>query len=191
MRPIYSVVAAVATLLGAAAVDNQNSGSPLAIQIASAQRVVPVTLEEMVTDSEKIFSGICTKIEEFKKDPKAKVSSIEFTFKIAEGLKGIMGGETKFKQYNGKEIRIPGYNVGEKYILFLSAPSPNSGLTAPVGLQQGCLSVYKKDGQKGEFINYKGNEIKYEDFRNTIQDIVAINEALKQDLMDKQKKDKK
>lgn len=191
MKPIYSVVAAAATLLGAVTIGNQNSGSPLAIQTASAQRVAPVTLEEMVADSEKIFSGTCIKIEEFKKDPKAQVPSVEFTFKITEGLKGVMGGETKFKQYNRKELIIPSYMVGEKYILFLSPPSERSGLTAPIGLQQGCVDVYKKNGEKGEFVNYKGNEIKYEHFVNTIKDTLVINEALKQDLLDKQKKNNK
>ena len=180
MRPIYPIVAA--TLLGAViAGSNDGTNRPLVeVQTAAAaDQIRPITLEEMIADSEKIFAGACTKIEEIKKDPKAGVNVVEYTFNVTKGIKGVMGCETKFKQYTGivKNL-VPRYEKGQTYILFLSPPSPNSGLTAPVGLQQGCLHVYKKDGK--ELVLHEGKEIESGQFINTVKDIL--------DKLNKQKK---
>ena len=166
--------ALAAALLGAATIGNQKSGSPLAIQAvaANAQNINgdPLTLEEIIANSETIFSGVCTKVEKFEKDPKTKLSTIEFTFKIAKGFQGVMSGETKFKQY-GLISRLPVYEVGKKYVLFLSPPS-KYGLTSPVGgNNEGCFEVRKDETTKEESVIYEGNEIEYGKFLQTIQDI--------------------
>ena len=199
--------ALAATLLGATTIHTQNSNSlergvqaaatsnenlnpdPLRNKVQTVAlgdkiqiHAVPLKLEEMVSASKKIFSGECTEIKEVKEDP-TKISFIEFTFKVDKGIKGVEGKEVKFKQYN----RLPGYDKGQKYVLFL--PSPGKlDLLYPIGGDQGRLQIYKKDKGKEEFVTYKGNEIRLEDFRNTVQDIIDIQAILDKDLLDKQKK---
>ena len=190
MRPIYSVVAAAATFLGAVAVGDRSSLQESRAQAVANKQVRgtvsvrPLTLDKVIDHSKKIFSGVCTEIKEGLdvkaieegKEVTLKAIATEFTFKIEQGIKGVMGGEIKFRQWNGIEHYI---EKGKKYVLFLPAPS-TYGFSSPVGFQYGQCDVYKKDNEKGEFVfsihkehGYKGKEFKYEDFIKTVNDTIA------------------
>jgi hypothetical protein len=104
---------------------------------------VPMNLEEITQDAEKIFAGECKKIEEIENDKESKLPVIKYTFKVTEGLKGI--GENKeisFKQWK-PTVNNAGYDVGKNYILFLY-PESERGLTSPVGFLQGQFEVDSK-----------------------------------------------
>ena len=165
MKP-YFYPALTAAFLGAVVTSDKGSILPIQTAAIASPHTIPLTLEEVIASSQKIFSGVCVKAEEFPKDPVAKVPSIEFTFKITDGLKGVMGNEIKFKQYNRPEL-VSGYAKGQKFILFLATPSPKTGFTAHIGLEKGHFNVQTKNGK--EFVNYKGKEIPYEDFVEVVK----------------------
>lgn len=118
---------------------------------------VPVNLEEIISSSDRIFSGICTEIKEIEKDPLAKLAVVKFTFKITEGIKGVNGkNEISFKQWK-PTARDASYEIGKKYILFLH-PNSKIGLTTPVGFLQGYFEINIDNTTKEEFVaNKLGN----------------------------------
>ena len=154
---------------------------PEALVVRPHINVVPLKLGEIIVSSDRIFSGVCTKVTKFDKDPVANVRTEQFAFKLIEGIKGVAGkNEINFKQYSPL---ISGYEVGKKYVLFL-APDSGSGLTSPVGLDQGRFDVYQKEGVNEEFVVYKGVETKYNDFLKTVKGTIKSNnfeETLKTD----------
>ncbi len=171
-----------AALLGAVTIGDKNS--TLLTPQARAQAVVADnkattgTLEKMIADSEKIFTGVCIKVEKIKKDPKAEFAVVELTFKITDGLKGVKGSELKFKlpdNPNNPKLNI--FDEKQKSILFLKTPT--NGITPSLGLygQQERVDVYRKDGKMGEFIYYRhgarGEEFKYEEFIKTVKDTIV------------------
>lgn len=179
MRPIYSVVAAAATFLGAA-VNNNNLNQAIA-QVKPADKkaetgktfvhAIPLTLEETIDSSERIFYGVCTEIKEL--DSKKFSKEIEYTFKIEKGIKGVMGGETKYVSYGLFPVL---HEKDKKYVLFLPKAS-KSGLCSPVAFNYGSLEVYRQSNEKEEFVFYigkenngKGKEFKLEDFIKTVND---------------------
>ena len=104
---------------------------------------LPLNLEEITSASDRIFTGICTSIEEIEDDPESKLPVFKYTFKIIEAIKGLQGKEeVTFKQWK-PTARNAGYDVGEKYVLFLY-PNSERGLTSPVGFLQGQFNVEKK-----------------------------------------------
>lgn len=105
--------------------------------------VLPMNLEEIVSDSDRIFTGKCIKLKEIKKDPESKLSIIKYTFKISEGIKGVGNKkEISFKQWL-PTTRESGYEIGKKYILFLY-PNSEIGLTSPVGVSQGKFNIEER-----------------------------------------------
>ncbi|MBI3591451.1 MAG: hypothetical protein HY094_08775 [Candidatus Melainabacteria bacterium] len=174
MKPIYPVIAA--TLLGAITTGNKNLTLPqVRGQIANSsnrEEISKLLLKEVMDESEKIFSGICAKIKRFKEDPDAKEYSVEFTFKIIKGLKGINNkDEIKIKHYDTASLN--GYRRGHKYILFL--PAPIKGFTPPLGLygRSNRFEVYEKVG--GDFVVHQKRDIEYEQFVKTIKEIQSKN----------------
>lgn len=104
---------------------------------------IPLNLEEIAADADRIFAGICTNVEEIDDDPESKLPIIKYTFKITEPIKGVFGKEEiTFKQWK-PTVRDAGYEKGKKYVLFLLADSER-GLTSPVGFLQGQFEVEKK-----------------------------------------------
>ncbi len=189
MRPIYSVVAAAATFLGAAAVGDKNP-KLLQTNVQAATNASAISadrkpdfrfLKEVIKESEHIFSGVCTKIEKIEKDPKTEYPVIELTFKITDGLKGVKGGEFKFRlSGNSNNPKENIFHEKQKCILLLRTPT--GGLTGALGLygRKDRFDVYKKDGEMGEFVFYEygginrlTKEFKYEDFMKTIKDIIT------------------
>ena len=117
---------------------------------------LPMNLEEITDSADRIFSGICTEIEEISTDPFAKVPVIRYTFKVVEKIKGIEKNEISFKQWK-PTASDAGYEAGKKYILFLY-PNSNIGLTSPVGFLQGHFSVDTDEITKEETVaNKLGN----------------------------------
>ena len=171
---LYPAALVAAGLLGAAITGGKNDKniSPLQAktQVVAADRVFFLKLEEIIDRSERIFSGVCTKVENLSKDPFTNATSVEFTFKIADGLKGVKGSEIKFKQ--SSHPLIDSYTVGEKCILFLVPAGSQTKLTAPVGLRQGRFDVYTKANAKGEFVTHQENEIEYREFINTVKGLL-------------------
>ena len=101
---------------------------------------VPMNIEEITTSAEKIFAGKCIKIEKIEKDSLSKLSIVKYTFKITDGIKGVEKGKNlSFKQWE-PTTRDAGYELGEKYVLFLHGES-RIGLTSPVGFLQGQFDV--------------------------------------------------
>lgn len=130
--------------------------------------IKPAKLNEIMTYSNKIFVGVCTKIEEISKDPIGPGDTVRLTFKVADGIKGVEGkNEVIFKQHSTVNAAID-YEVGEKYVLFLSGES-KYGLTSPVGLSQGHFQVYKNNANEEVVSSKEGKEIKYLDFVKTIR----------------------
>ena len=104
---------------------------------------VPLNLEELAHESDRIFTGICTDIEEIENDSESGLSVVKYTFTITESIKGLDNKqEIIFKQWN-KTAPDLAYEIGAKYILFLY-PDSELGLTTPVGFLQGQFQVKKK-----------------------------------------------
>ena len=117
---------------------------------------VPINLEETTESADRIFTGVCTNIEVIKKDKRAKVPVVRYTFEITESIRGVdKKNKITFKQWE-PTARDAGYQIGEKYVLFLH---PNSilGLTSPVGLLQGQLNVEKDSNNQESVINRVSN----------------------------------
>lgn len=104
---------------------------------------LPLNLEEITSASNRIFTGICTNVEEIEDDTESKLPVFKYTFKIIESIKGLQGKEEiTFKQWK-PTARSAGYEQGQKYVLFLY-PNSERGLTSPVGFLQGQFNVEKK-----------------------------------------------
>ena len=104
---------------------------------------VPLNLEEITSASNRIFTGTCTNVEEIEDDPESKLPVFKYTFKINDAIKGLQGKEEiTFKQWK-PTAKDAGYEVGNKYILFLY-PDSERGLTSPVGFLQGQFEVERK-----------------------------------------------
>ena len=116
---------------------------------------IPLTLEEITNSSDRIFSGICKKIEDIDRDPVSNLRTVQYTFEITESIKGTQKKEITFKQWKPTTEDV-GYKVGEKYIIFLH-PNSKLGLTSPVGFTQGHFKVLQIG--KEEFVKNKLNNI--------------------------------
>lgn len=105
---------------------------------------IPLNLEEIVSASDRIFTGRCISVEEIEKDKDSRnLPTIKFTFKVTEGIKGTGNKkEISFKQWK-PTIRNANYQIGKKYVLFLF-PDSKFGLTSPVGFLQGQFEIEEK-----------------------------------------------
>ena len=119
---------------------------------------LPLNLDEITDSADRIFAGVCEKIEEIEKDPVANLRVVKYTFKVTEALRGVTSDEITFTQWKPTTIDA-GYVIGEKYVIFLY-PNSRLGLTSPVGYMQGKFLVEKKGSSRGvELIRNKLNNI--------------------------------
>ena len=118
---------------------------------------LPLNLEEITSASDRIFTGICTNVEEIEDDPESKLPVFKYTFKIIEAIKGLQGKEEiTFKQWKPTSNGAS-YETGKKYVLFLY-PNSERGLTSPVGFLQGQFEVQKKGFiRRSEVVRNKWN----------------------------------
>lgn len=102
---------------------------------------IPLNLEEITNSAGLIFSGVCTDKEEIENDPESNLPVYKYTFQVIEAIKGLDPSEKEvtFKQWK-PTVKGAGYDIGEKYILFLY-PKSNLGLTSPVGYLQGQFEI--------------------------------------------------
>ena len=113
---------------------------------ARAMSVLPLYLDEIVTDAAVAFQGKALESHS-ERDPQTGSIVTYSTFEVQEVLKGEAGATHTIKQIGGKiegEINqitgVPTFTVGESYILFLYGVSA-SGFSSPVGLGQGKFNI--------------------------------------------------
>jgi hypothetical protein len=127
---------------------------------ATATVVLPQNIEQLESQAQWVFVGVCT----------SRTATIDergipvrvFTFQVIEPVKGDLkaGNAVRFRQFgSGVPNRqglamfiagIPTYRLGQKVVLFLNGAS-RLGLTGPVGLSQGVFDV-ERDAQGRETI---------------------------------------
>ena len=88
------------------------------------------------------------------------IDTVLVTVQVAQALKGDVGQTYTFREFippgQSRMVRKRGYMVGERLVLFLSAPS-NYGLSSPLGKQQGTFRV-TEDSQGNKYVaNEAGN----------------------------------
>lgn len=129
----------------------------------AATSVRTLNVFEMVRLADRVFWGRCVSVE--KKVPEENLFPIvEYTFEVLRAIKGVAGGENVvFRQVGpgvtGKPViaGVPQYRRGDEVLLFLHADS-DSGLTSPVGLDQGTFYLEKtREGRLG-VMNPLGNQ---------------------------------
>lgn len=130
--------------------------------------VLQLNLEQLTGLSEKVFDGRCVDIQQETDARGRNVQKV--TFDVIEMLKGEPSAQITFRQIGlvdggsdigggvkieGLDRDLPRYQLGEEAVVFLSAPG-SSGLTTPVGLEQGKFAVVETDGAK-TVVNGAGN----------------------------------
>jgi len=114
------------------------------VAVAATSRATMVrelTLPELVAHADRIVRGRCLDVRETT-DAASGLPVSEITFAVAETLKGPEASRLVFRQLGDQYHPGPGpvFVVGEDAVLFLPREGP-SGLTAPVGLEQGKIPV--------------------------------------------------
>jgi hypothetical protein len=128
-----------------------------------AMMVLPVDLDQLVVDADRIFLGLVTAVDE--QNDEHGIPGTYVTVQIARTLKGNTPTTLTFKQLGGQArpggnalLRIAGlptYQVGQELILFLR-PTSAAGFTSPVGMEQGKFRVVR-NGTKAQVLNKLGN----------------------------------
>lgn len=128
----------------------------LAAGSLSSSKVKPFNLTDITQRAHTIFEGTCIAVESAtvpSADGNARIPVMRYTFRVDDGLKG--AGKTVVLTQLGKfadgsiyladpdVVGIPRYEVGRSYLLFTTRPG-RTGLSVPVGLQQGIFDV--RDG---------------------------------------------
>jgi hypothetical protein len=110
---------------------------------AEATSVRALTLGQLVDRAHRIVHGRCVAVEEVR-EARGGLPVTEVTVAVAETLKGPAERRLVVRQLGGRDAPAvgPRYVVGEELVLFLHRPG-RSGLTSPVGLWQGKLSVVR------------------------------------------------
>ena len=126
-----------------------------------AASVKTVNIQEMVQLSGTIFYGRCLSSAD-SVDPVSGLGIRTYRFLVLEPLKNTESGQVvEFRQIgaSGKGYTIPGvpeFRKGQELLLFLHGES-KSGLTSPVGFQQGVFRAEALEGGELGFTNAYGN----------------------------------
>lgn len=133
-------------------------------KITQSSTVVAVSMPQMTQAAGRIFVGICREVVE-RSEPMPKlgqVTTLEYRFSVQRTLKGearesLTIRHLKTVRRSGTALGglVPTYQVGGRYLLFLTAES-QIGLCAPVGLQQGAFRVTTDTAGRQLAVN--GNE---------------------------------
>ncbi|NUN68738.1 MAG: hypothetical protein HUU02_03405 [Bacteroidetes bacterium] len=120
---------------------------------ATAQRTIPLNIEQLVRDAGTIIDGTVTGTRTGK-DPESGLLVTWVTMNVNESFHGAVNGTITFKQYGGEADglanypkHLPRYAQGERSILFLTAPS-SIGMQSPVGMQQGKFMIVQEGTAK-------------------------------------------
>jgi len=130
-------------------------GAVFTTATTEAFTLAPFSVRQMARQADKIFAGTCIAVEESKND--SGLSVLTVTFAVHDVLKGQVGETVTFRQLNPIQpppprsdigglwgaiptFGLPTYTKGEEVILFLQKEG-RTGLTSPLGFQQGKLPV--------------------------------------------------
>lgn len=115
--------------------------------------IIKMNLSEMVQKSGRIIVGVCTAIDDgtMPTPSGGSIAYTSYTFAVSKSIKGGVGSSLEIKQFshpvssssgqvNVKLTGMPTYQIGEEYVLILTAES-GLGLSTTVGLSQGCFRV--------------------------------------------------
>lgn len=165
--------------------------------MAWATKLEPLNLAQMCHRSGQIYSGTVVSVEEDSVDFGGGTWPVlVYTIRVEEGFKGsfetIKGQQVAtlrtigtLKQQQSGQAPIPGFPMlkeGQSYLLMVAPASPATGLTATVGLGQGCFEL---DGKvavnlfdnvglfRGMSAPQTSGAMTYDDLRNRIQNILG------------------
>ena len=113
---------------------------------ARATMVRALSAEELVGHAERVVVGRCLDVHETT-DPRTGLPITEVTLAVAETVKGPAESRLVFRQLGGRGLPGlgPSFAVGEDVLLFLGRESA-SGLTAPIGFEQGRIPITRPAG---------------------------------------------
>jgi len=119
-----------------------------AVAPASATSVLPLHLDDIVSDSAAAFEGTCVS-NSTQRDPATNLIVTYTTFAVHDVLRGSFGTQYTIKQLGGeipgerlgfRAHGIPTFSVGQDYVVFV-LPASRLGFSSPVGLAQGRFAV--------------------------------------------------
>jgi len=131
------------------------------IHDVSAFQVMPINLEKIAKNAERIFVGICTarREGELSVGKSGRLAYMEYTFEVKDVIKGNIGKTLTIRQVNlagslNKKgpsseqavstivplLPLPDYQLGAHLLLALATESA-SGLTSPMGVYQGVFEI--------------------------------------------------
>lgn len=125
----------------------------------SALTIKPLTFEQLVAVSDKIVEVTPEEESKIADDVDESGYLVKYTtFRVHRVFKGDVGSTLTIKQLaqfseeggdvsSRSPIGLPDYKVGEKVLLFLSEESPNTFLTAPIGVTYGLFKPKKVGGK--------------------------------------------
>lgn len=123
------------------------------ISTSQATLIKPATIEDDAKDASYIFNGTVTDVQTVQDTEESGFLVSYFTFQINECLKGDCG-----KSYVLKQITtLPPFKKGQSYLLFLTEPHEETGLSAPLGIYTGRYEL-KKVGGKWQIPNLQKNQ---------------------------------
>lgn len=123
----------------------------------SATLVKALNIKQLTALSHQIVKAEVVKKEIVDDVEESKAIVVCYTLKVQDWLKGSsaeIGDEIVIKQLadgttqaNGRILKqhfgLPSYLIGKSYLFFLPSPSEKTGLSAPIGLQQGVYEIGK------------------------------------------------
>jgi hypothetical protein len=112
-----------------------------------------VIKKDVVDDSEEsraIVNCYTLQVEDWIKGSAAEVGNEIVIKQLADGTTQI-GGRT-LKQNFG----FPSYLIGKSYLFFLPRPNEKTGLSAPIGLQQGVFEIKKDESGNETVVGLQG-----------------------------------
>jgi hypothetical protein len=113
---------------------------------SQASSVLPLGLDQIVTEAHIGFQGICTD-NHSERDVQTGLIVTYTSFDVTDVLKGKVGTTHTIKQLGGRTETggysvhgVPSFAVGQEYTVFLYGVS-SAGFSSPVGLSQGQFAV--------------------------------------------------
>ena len=104
-------------------------------------RRIPMEIQQTASRAEIIFSGRVTSIAPTRAASADRAATVTITFQVDDAVRGVKAGQIySFREWAGLWSAGPRYQVGQRLMLFLYAPS-KLGLTSPVGGRAGVLPV--------------------------------------------------
>lgn len=127
-------------------------------EFANADATKALTMPEIAKNADVVFFGVCNSIESIK-IKNLSLGGIKITFSVEEVVKGSVSNPYSFSQIITKGD--PPYKIGQRYWLFLGAPSPidpNLNLRSPLGLDQGMFRrIEDEKSGKAMVVNGRSN----------------------------------